>query len=408
MAARSAQRDGLILLVLMLCLGSSLTACRQNPVSDTGHYSGAEELVLRTAARKCSAPLRESALHRCANRKETDSAPLRPVSAKNGTEFSLFYPAFAAESGTNTKTSGPLGRLELWANGEKLIREGFVSKDGWVLSFDQVYVTLADITAYQTDPPFDPDSGQPLQAKTQVSLPGPITVNLVSTPEERAFLGSLEALPGHYNALSWRMVPAVDGPAMGYSLWIQGSAQPGPRASYKSATQQGGRGEAPAPHTPQENESAVQGTVDFVLKFPQELTFLCGEYLGEDRKGFVAVKDSVPPVQSRRGPEALRVSGPEAQRGSEAEVLSQAADLEATFHFDHLFGSGELPPEDSLNQSALGFAPFAALAVDGSLDLDWASLQEKLSSVEANAVEEILRQFAHVGEGHCRETTTRS
>ncbi|MEN9201843.1 MAG: hypothetical protein Q6K85_01405 [Thermostichus sp. DG02_1_bins_55] len=239
-----------------------------------------------------------------------------------------------------------VGTLEIWANGEEFIREGFVSKDGWTLSFDEVYVTLADITAYQTDPPFDPESDQALQAQAQAGLPGPITVNLVTTPEERALLGSVEAPFGHYNALSWRMVPAVTGPAAGYSLWLKGTAQP----------QGGSEGD----------------DLTFVLRFDQELAFTCGEYIGEERKGFV-----------RSG---------------------QGADLEATFHFDHLFGDGELPPEDGLNQGALGFAPLAALATDaGSLEVDWADLREQLSSAEAEQVLEILRHLGHVGEGHCRE-----
>lgn len=285
----------LTLLVLMVGLGSTLIACRQNPDSPP------------------EGP-----------RNETASEPLLPVEAETGT-------------------------LELWANGEEFIREGFVSKDGWALSFDQVYVTLADITAYQTDPPFAPESDAALQVQTQVGLPGPITVNLVSTPEERALLGSLDAPAGHYNAFSWRMVPAIAGPATGYSLWIQGSAQGDP--------------------------GEVGEVIDFVLKFPQELAFTCGEYVGEERKGFVAA--------------------------------AQTADLEATFHFDHLFGDGELPSEDSLNQSALGFAPLAALAVQGSLEMDWASLQENLSPTEADQVVEILRGLGHVGEGHCRETAAR-
>lgn len=283
----------LTLLVLMVGLGSTLIACRQNPDSMAGE-------------------------------------------PETGSQSTL---SVAAETGT----------LELWANGEAFIREGFVSKDGWALSFEQVYVTLAELTAYQADPPFEPESDAALQAQTQVGLPGPITVNLVSTPEERALLGSLDVPLGHYNAFSWRMVPAVAGPATGYSLWIQGSAQP----------QEGEPGDA----------------MDFALKFPQELAFTCGEYIGEDRKGFV--------------------------------TPNSIADLEATFHFDHLFGDGELPPEDSLNQSALGFAPFAALAVGGSLEMDWASLQENLSPAEADQVVEILRELGHVGEGHCRETTTR-
>lgn len=84
------------------------------------------------------------------------------------------------------------GTLELWANGEAFLREGLVSKEGWALQFEHVYVTLADITAYQTDPPFDPQGEGELQAKALVSLTGPLTVDLVP---ERALLGSLEAPP---------------------------------------------------------------------------------------------------------------------------------------------------------------------------------------------------------------------
>jgi hypothetical protein len=308
----------------MVGLGSTLIACRQNP---------------------------DSVAEEPRNENETVSEPILQAETE-------------------------MGSLELWVNGEEFIREGFVSKDGWALSFDQVYVTLADITAYQTDPPFEPESDEPLRAQTQVGLPGPITVNLVSTPEERALLGSVEAVAGHYNAFSWRMVAAVAGPATGYSLWIQGSAQP----------EAGQPGDA----------------IDFVLKFSPELAFTCGEYVGEERKGFV--------------------------------TAGQTADLEATFHFDHLFGDGELPPEDSLNQSALGFAPFAALAVAGALEMDWANLQETQglrpasggvvavapqpwrdeaanSPAEGNSLAnewvEIFRELGHVGEGHCRETTAR-
>ncbi|MEN9223379.1 MAG: hypothetical protein Q6M04_13180 [Thermostichus sp. BF3_bins_97] len=296
----TAKRDplgkGLALLLLALGMGSSLTACRQ----------ASDPRVEEPGNEPASAPLAQS----------------------------------EAETGT----------LEFWANGEDFIREGFVSKDGWALRFKQVYVTLADLTAYQTDPPFEPESDAALQPKTLVSLSGPLTVNLVSTPEERALLGSLATPPGHYNALSWRMVPAVSGPAAGYSLWIQGSAQP--------------------------EEGDANDAIDFVLKFPPELAFTCGEYVGEERKGFV--------------------------------TAGQVADLEATFHFDHLFGDGELPPEDGLNQGALGFAPLAALATEGSLEMDWASLQEQLSPTEAEQIMEILKHLGHVGEGHCRETAAGS
>ncbi len=249
------------------------------------------------------------------------------------------------------------GTLEFWANGEDFIREGFVSKDGWELSFEHVYVTLADITAYQTNPPFDPEGNADLQAQALVSLSGPITVDLVTAPPaERVLLGSLDAPPGHYNALSWRLVPAVSGPAKGYSLWLQGTARPA--------------------EDPEAAALLPDNTIAFVLKFSPELAFTCGEYVGEERKGFV-----------RAG---------------------QVADLEATFHFDHLFGDGDLPPEDSLNQGALGFAPLVAEG-SASLEIDWANLQDQQhSSTDANRILEILRELGHVGEGHCRETATNS
>ncbi len=245
------------------------------------------------------------------------------------------------------------GTLELWANGEAFVREGLVSKDGWALHFEHVYVTLADITAYQTDPPFDPQGEEELRAKALVSLTGPLTVDLVPVAgAERVLLGSLEAPPGHYNALAWRLVPAAEGPAKGYSLWIEGRARPAE-----------GEGEG----------------IPFVLKFSPELAFTCGEYVGEARKGFV-------------------------QAG-------QVADLEATFHFDHLFGDGSLSSEDGLNREALGFAPLVQLdPLSLEQRLVWDDLQEGsviASGTESETLWEILQNLGHVGEGHCRASSSR-
>ena len=36
------------------------------------------------------------------------------------------------------------GRLQFVANGEDFVRQGFVSKDGWAIGFDHVYINLAD------------------------------------------------------------------------------------------------------------------------------------------------------------------------------------------------------------------------------------------------------------------------
>jgi len=39
---------------------------------------------------------------------------------------------------------GATGKLQFYANGEDFVRQGFVSKDGWSISFDHVYITLSD------------------------------------------------------------------------------------------------------------------------------------------------------------------------------------------------------------------------------------------------------------------------
>ncbi|HDH10198.1 MAG TPA: DUF4382 domain-containing protein, partial [Chloroflexi bacterium] len=223
------------------------------------------------------------------------------------------------------------GTLQFYANGEDFVRQGFVSKDGWALTFDNVYITLADITAYQASPPYEPEKGGEVKAKVKVSLPGVHTVDLAEGPEDAPpiFVGEVKDAPvGHYNALSWKMVKATEGPAKGYSLIIVGKA---------------------------EKEGQ---TVDFTIKVDQEYEYTCGEYVGEERKGI------------------LKEGG--------------TADLEMTFHFDHLFGDAELPPDDELNVGALGFEPLAAIAEAGKLDVDMAALKAKLSPEDYGKFEGIL------------------
>jgi len=77
------------------------------------------------------------------------------------------------------------------------------------------------------------------------------------------------------------------------------------------------------------------------------------------------------------------------------------ADMEMTFHFDHIFGDAETPMDDGLNVSALGFEPFASVAEGGALDVDMAGLQAKLSAGDYQMLVDILPTLGHVGEGHC-------
>ena len=230
------------------------------------------------------------------------------------------------------------GTLQFYANGEDFIRQGFVSKDGWALTIDHAYITLADITAYQSDPPYDPQQGDDIQATVECSLPGTHTVDLAEGGEDAPpiFLGEVTETPvGHYNAISWKVVEATEGPAEDYSLVVVGVA---------------------------EKEGQ---TVSFTLRFEEEFKYIGGEFIGEERKGIL-------------------------QEGG-------TADLEMTFHFDHLFGDAELSPDDALNVDAVGFEMFAALAEAGVVDAEVTELEAE----DYQKVKTILYSLGHVGEGHC-------
>ena len=234
------------------------------------------------------------------------------------------------------------GTLQFNANGEDFVRQGFVSKDGWAIVFDHVYITLTDVTAYQSDPPYDPHAGGEVKAKTEVPLDGVYTVDLAEGGEDSPpiLVGEVtDAAAGQYNAISWKVVRASDSPASGYSLVIVGVA---------------------------EKEGQ---TVDFTIKVEPEYTYTCGEYVGDQRKGILQ-KDST-------------------------------ADLEMTFHFDHIFGDAGTPLEDDLNVGAPGFEPFAGIAQGGTLDVDMATLRAQLSAADYQMLVDILPTLGHVGEGHC-------
>ncbi|MEB3830156.1 DUF4382 domain-containing protein [Phormidium sp. CCY1219] len=245
---------------------------------------------------------------------------------------------------TSTSASGEMGTLNIVANGEDFVRQGFVSKDGWNITFDHVYVNLAAIDAYQTDPPYDAQAGGEIKGQEKVSLSEAKTVDLAQGDEnaEPILVAQVPAPPGQYNALSWKMTKANSGPASGYPLVMIGTAE-------------------------KDGE-----TVNFTLKLDEEMTFSCGEFVGDERKGFVKPGD--------------------------------AGELEATFHFDHIFGDGSAPPDDEINTGALGFEPLANLATDGEVNMDMGQLQQALSESEYRQLQEIMPSLGHVGEGHCHQS----
>ncbi len=243
---------------------------------------------------------------------------------------------------TNTANNAELGTLALVANGEDFVRQGFVSKDGWQIEFAHVYVTLAQVSAYQSDPPFTAEADSKIQAQeTIVLVSEPTTVDL-ATGDENAppiLVAAVDAPAGSYNALSWKLVPAEEGVAAGHTILLNGTA------------------------------TKADQILDFTIKINQPLAYTCGEFVGEGRKGIL--------------------------KGD------KQAEVETTFHFDHIFGDAEAAADDEINTGALGFQPLANLAQDNTLEVDSASLKENLSSSGYQALEQAIFSLGHVGEGHC-------
>lgn len=235
------------------------------------------------------------------------------------------------------------GSLTLVANGEDFVRQGFVTKDGWQINFDHVYITLSEVIAYQTDPPFDPDGGETIQPQqTVVLVEKPQTIDLAAGEADAApiVVTTVTAPAGQYNALSWKLVEGVEEPGAGNTIVLEGNGR-------------------------KDGE-----TVNFVIGFNQPIDYICGEFVGEERKGILSA-------------------------GGEAEV-------ETTLHFDHLFGDGEAPADDPINTGAVGFGPMVALATDGKLEVDMATLKQELSSEDYAILEKAIAGLGHVGEGHCK------
>lgn len=244
------------------------------------------------------------------------------------------------EEEETTEENTPQASLILVANGEDFIREGFISKDGWRIDFNHAYVTLADTIAHQTEPPFNEEGAEKLQSLKSVTLVREaVTVDLAEGDENAPPIKVAEVVGsiGNYNALEWKLVNTGTN---SNSVILEGVAK-------------------------KDNDS-----IEFTINLPVELNYVCGEFVGDERKGFL-------------------------EAGNTAEV-------ETTFHFDHLFGDNESPADDELNIGALGFQPLANLASNGTLNTDLATLKQNLTSEEYDKLMDNLNSLGHVGEGHCR------
>lgn len=205
------------------------------------------------------------------------------------------------------------GSLTLRASAEDLATQGFLApkttRDGWELRFARIIATFDDVTAWQTDPPFMADGAS--ITGTSLEFGGPFTVDLVAADEDdMVTIGTQPAAAGHWNALSWSLVPAQSGVFAGYALVLQGTA-----------TRDG-------------------QTVAFTIGSRDSAHHACGEYLGDTREGFV--------------------------------TADMPGALEMTLHLDHLFGRADKGADDPMNLDAKGFDQFAGSA--GMQDFSLAGL----------------------------------
>ncbi|MBP0020926.1 MAG: DUF4382 domain-containing protein [Cyanobacteria bacterium SBLK] len=250
-----------------------------------------------------------------------------------------------SSSETNTPvTTDEKGILQLVANGEDFVRQGFTTKDGWQITFDNVFVTLADVTAYQSDPPYNPESDKAIANQTKVILlEGQKIVDLAEgdAKADLVLVAEVEAKAGMYNALTWKVVKAKNGEVESQAILLKGQAEKAGKM------------------------------IDFEIAFDKELEYSCGEFVGDKRKGVVK--------------------------------NSKTSQIETTFHFDHIFGDAEAAADDRINMSSIGFDPFAALTEDSQLDIDLNTLKERLDAETYQTLEFAIVGLGHVGEGHCLE-----
>lgn len=237
------------------------------------------------------------------------------------------------------------GILTLVANGEDFVRQGFVSKDGWQIDFDRLYVNISNAVSYSTESTFEPQKGDTkdsikFQNKANFDPAGVVDLAEGEADALPVVVARANVVPGFYNALAWQLDTAQAGsPIAGKTMALIGRA-----------TKEG-------------------KTIDFNLSFNRPVEYICGEFVGENRQGIVEANSS--------------------------------GQIETTFHFDHIFGDADTPAEDALNQDALGFQPLANLASNGTIELDDGDLASQLSEGDYQTLTEAVANLGHVGEGHC-------
>ncbi|WP_066497652.1 hypothetical protein [Abyssisolibacter fermentans] len=234
------------------------------------------------------------------------------------------------------------GDLIFTANGEDFTRKGFTTLDGWNLKFDNIFISLEDVKAYICNKPYDAENNTKIEADEVAVLNKNIIVDLAAGDENAApiNLGIVKGVStGIYNAISWKVVNSDDEKMNGSSIVFIGKA---------------------------EKDGKI---IDFTIRFNKQYEFFGGEFVGENRKGIV-------------------------EEG-------KTADVEMTYHFDHIFGDGSLATDDELNKGAIGFGPFAKLVVNNEINVDMDKIKNGFAKDDYEKLLNLIPTLGHVGEGHC-------
>lgn len=238
------------------------------------------------------------------------------------------------------------GTLTLVGNGEDFVRQGFVSKDGWQINFEHVYVNIAEATAYSTESVFEPQKGdtkEDIKYKNEVDfIETQQTIDLAAGDKsaDSIEIAKVQVPIDFYNALTWSLTTAdTTSPASGNTILLEGTAN---------------------------KDSQV---IKFQIGLNNSTEYICGEYVGDERLGIVEA--------------------------------SSPGKVEFTLHFDHIFGDFNTPPEDALNQDALGFQALAELAQKDNLEVNDDNLFRQLSPENYQLLTQAVVGLGHVGEGHC-------
>lgn len=149
-----------------------------------------------------------------------------------------------------TACSEKTGTLEIRANGEDFVTEGFISKEGYTIDFDNVLINIGNIKAYN---PQDEKLSTTIKVATLIDLKK-------GTPADPTVaVRKLENVPeGNYQSLRFSLKQIESGEYAGYSIILIGSA------------------------------TKDEKTTPFLIKLNEELTFDGREgYVGDSIKGLV-------------------------------------------------------------------------------------------------------------------------